>query len=233
MELLIVPIAVLLFVIFSSFEISKEHQDRVGTTKDDKVLLNKQLETELARKINNPENKEHILELIKDDLVYVYGDDWEKHFNQRWEMRENCIYSGFTSPATIAHMLLLSKSGVICNCLNFHDLKLCNHSHANAYQCLRIMQCVEKNVREKRNDPKLKLYFYPDFDYEGTGKKRKAVPDYKYLHRGRFRWNFELDYNSVQNAKSLDNSMLVKRCMEIADPDFEKKNNPYKDTFVL
>ncbi len=233
MELVIIIIAVVLFVVFCSIAGYAEYNDRVGTTKDDKVLLNDQLEQELARKINNPENKEHILELIKDDLVYVYGAEWEKYFKQRWEMRENCIYSGFTSPATIAHMLLLSKSGVICNCLNFHDLKLYNHSHANAYQCLRIMQRVEKNVREKRNDPKLKLYFYPDFDYEGTGKKRKAVPDYKYLHRGRFRWNFELDYNSVQYAKGLYDSGLTKRCMEIADPNLEQRNNPYKDTFIL
>lgn len=210
-----------------------DRSERVGTTKDSKVLENRQLETELARKIKTPENQEHILELIKDDLVYVYGAEWEKHFKQRWSTNGNYVEPSFKSPENIAHLLLLSKSGVACSWLNSSNLHLVNYSHANAYQCLRIMQCVEKNIREKRNDPKLKLYFYPGFDYEGTGKKRKAVPNYKHLYFGRWCWNFELNYDEMKYAKSLSDNGLITRCAEIADPDFEQRNNPYKDTFVL
>ena len=126
------------------------NQDKEKEEKNKNLVMNLDFEKELVKKITNPDYRQEILAIIKDDLEYVYGDIWKDLFNTPW--REPKFHSNaFTSAENIVLFLLLSKSGLVPFFYHYGRIQIGNSEIANTYECLKILQCVERNIIKRRD----------------------------------------------------------------------------------
>ena len=200
------------------------------------LMVNTDFEKELIKKIANPQYKEEILNLIRDDLKYVYGDAWEKLFvNQVWGLAKPYT-TVFDTIENIILFLMLSKSGLMPDCYRFTGIQISNTKAANIYEALRILQCVEKNIQHKQGS-EYKLIFNPKITSSGYGKHRgPETARYDLPFLGSFHWNFEYFYNSSKFVmRDINNPTLVNACKNcsIGERSEKKINNPYKDKLTL
>ena len=222
-----------LFVDTSSYTV--ENQASAITKKQ--LMVNVDFENELIKKIANPQHRQQILELIKDDLEYVYGEAWKDlYLNTPWHV-SSVLKTALETKGDIVLFLLLSKSGLIPDCYKFSDIRIRNSSAANTYEALKILHCVEKNIHQKRGSAEYKLIFYPKLTREGYGKHLgPEVARYDLPFAGSFHWAFEsFYYNSKFAIRDIHNTTLVINCKNCAcgSRSDKEKNNPYKDKFVL
>ncbi len=214
---------------------------KFGNEKAEKIkkdlMCNKDFQDELVKKIANPQYKEQILDLIKDDLMYIYGDAWKNLFlNKIWITSTPCT-TVFDSAENIILFLLLSKSGLVPDCYRFSGIQISNSNIANIYEALKILHCVERNIQQKRRTEDYKLIFIPTTTYEKYGKHMgPATPRYDQPYMGSFHWAFEsFYYNSKFVMKDIHNPTLVDSCKKcsIGERSEKELNNPYKDKLTL
>ena len=195
-----------------------------------RLLVNKKFEEATNEKIGNSKYRNEILEIIKDDLIYVYGDAWEELFAGTWYQTSlyNCAFS---TRENIILTLLLSKNGFVPQHYEFSRFRISNFEYANAYECLKILQCVEKNIKAKRTEtPDLNLLFTPEVSFETKKKSCTLVPNYNYPCSGEFAWGFESYY--PQFTVSLYNENLIHNCKEASIGPRSLRTNPYKDKLL-
>ncbi|MBQ4645515.1 MAG: hypothetical protein IJB72_07130 [Clostridia bacterium] len=230
---------IIIFVLLCVYAVAQGNTETVNkeTEKAKKeALVNRDFERELIKKITNPTYREEILELIKDDLQYIYGDVWKELFDVPWRNVKSYTPK-FENAENIVFMLMLSKSGLIPDGYQFFGIKISNYEIANSYESLRILQCVEKNIQQKRKSDDYKLVFCPYVEYKKTGKHSGInTPKYDLPCSGQFRWMFESLYSNSRYAiKNIHDPVVVRACKNSAlgERSDKEKNNPYKDKLVL
>lgn len=161
----------LIFVVISlfgasSYKVGNEAEEKMKKT----LMVNRDFQDELVKKISNPKYKKQILELISEDLKYIYGDAWEElYLNQPWYFPKPYT-TVFDSKENIIVFLMLSKSGLIPECYRFGGIQISNTPAVNLYEALRTLHCVEKNIQQKKNSLEYKLIFTPKITRDGYGK---------------------------------------------------------------
>lgn len=235
---IIITILLLIFGALSlcgvgSYKVGNEAEENMKKT----LMVNRDFQDELIKKISNPQYKEEILELIRDDLEYIYGDAWEGlYLNQPW-YSATAYTTVFDTKENIILFLLLSKSGLIPECYRFSGIQISNSRAANIYEALRVLHCVERNMQEKRGSADYKLIFNPKITREGYGKHMGSeVARYDLPFLGSFHWAFEsFYYNSRFVMHDIYNSTLVAACKNcsVGERSEKEKNNPYKDKLIL
>ncbi len=194
-------------------------------------LVNEKFEEEIINKINNPEMREKILEIIQPDLEFIYGDAWKEIFGHRWfTAKPYC--TAIDTPEHIVLTLMLSKSGLMPSCYKFENPTVTNYKISNAYECLKIIQCVEKNINGKKGwDEKLIFMPYVDRDYKN--KHGKGTPKYDWPCSGKFYWSFERIYLQSGFGIDIRSSRLEENCKECSIGPRSLSSTPYKDKFIL
>lgn len=234
----VIMLIILLFIGVAIFGVDTH---KVGNEEEEKMkktlMVNKDFQDELIKKISNPQYKDEILNLIKYDLEYIYGDAWKDlYLHQPW-YSATAYTTAFATKEDIILFLLLSKSGLIPECYRFWGIQISNTEAANIYEALRVLQCVEKNIQKKRDSADYKLIFNPKITREGYGKnKGPEVARYDLPFMGNFHWAFEsFYYNSRFAMHDIYNSTLVAACKNcaIGERSEKEKNNPYKDKLIL
>lgn len=197
------------------------------------VIVNRKFEEELAKKIGKPKYREEIEQLIKEDLQYVYGEVWEELFAGDW-CEPKIFTTAFLTRESIILMLMLSKSGLIPSCYQYSGIEISNYDVANMYECLRILQCVEKNIMSKKDFLNAKMIFLPQVMYASPPRKGDlGTPNYIYPSSGKFHWSFEPIYAQSRYAVDIRNSVLVNACKEKSTGERSLASNPYKDKLTL
>lgn len=197
------------------------------------TMVNKKFEEELGKKIANPQHRTEIENLIKKDLQYVYGDKWRELFAGTWR-QPNLYTLPLSKPENIVLMLMLSKSGLVPCYYRFDGIKISNFCSANAYECLKILHCVEENIKRKRALPNARLVFLPEVTYKVPRKKGDlGTPDYTHPCSGKFCWNFESDFVNPRYSADIRSEMLINSCKEASTGERSLASNPYKDTLIL
>ncbi len=196
-------------------------------------MVNKTFEEELCRKISMPSYKEQILNIIKDDLIYIYGNSWKTLFDRTWYV-PHPITIAFNTVENIVLMLLLSKSGFIPKCYRFAHITISNFDVANSYECLKILHCVEKNIQVKR-DQNIKLVFSPEVIFKRDNRNKiLELPQYDYPCSGQFYWSFQsICTHSKFKINDIHNTRLVQSCINSSIGERSNKKNPYKNKLVL
>ena len=197
------------------------------------IIVNRKFEDELAKKIGDSKYREEIENMIKEDLQYIYGDAWKELYVGAW-YEPKAYTTAFNTRENIILMLMLSKSGLIPSCYQFGGIQISNHGIANTYECLRILQCVENNIRAKKDHLNARMIFLPQVMYASPSKKWDVgTPNYTYPSSGKFHWNFEPIYAQARYAVDIQNSVLVNACKEAAIGERSLASNPYKDKLTL
>lgn len=200
------------------------------------LMINRNFEDELVRKIADPTYKTEILNMIKDDLEYVYGKEWKTLFDRPWLTAKPYTVM-FNSVENIVLFLLLSKSGLIPHCYKYGGIKISNFDVANSYECLKILHCVERNIRAKHIGDEYRLIFNPLITRDRYGKHPSPEKArYEYPCSGDFHWAFQSFYmNFPYVIKDIHNPSLVANCKNCsAGPRSDKvRNNPYKDKLTI
>lgn len=200
------------------------------------LMVNRDFQDELIKKIADAQYREQILDLIKDDLQYIYGDAWKNLFVKNWFVAKP-YKTAFDSVENIVLFLLLSKSGLIPYCYKFSDIQIRHYKFANIFECLKILQCVEKNIQKKRGSSDYKLIFNPNIDRGGYSKHRgPEKPRYDQPYLGTFHWAFEkIYYTSPFVMRDIHNPTLVTACKNCSSGERSEKskNNIYKDKLIL
>lgn len=191
-------------------------------------LVNRKFEEELINKINSPQTRKKVIEMVREDLEYVYCDAWKSIFPNSYERAG--YGGGFGTTGNILLFLMLSKSGLIPSYYQYSNISISNFPNANAYECLRILQCVEKNIQKKKTN--LKLLFVPYMKIVGVGKKSERRADYSCPCSGSFHWNFETQYVEPYSI-GIRNNLLVEQCKEASGGERSLRKNPYKDKYIL
>lgn len=217
----------------STYKVSNEAEEKMKKT----LMVNKDFQDELSNKISNPQYKKKILDLIKDDLEYIYGDAWESlYLPQPW-FSATAYTTAFDTKENIILFLLLSKSGLIPECYRFSGIQISNTKAANIYEALRILQCVERNIQNKHDSKEYTLIFNPKITRDGYGKHLgPEVARYDLPFMGSFHWAFEsFYYNSRFVMRDIYNSTLVSACKasSLGERSEKEKSNPYKDKLTL
>ncbi len=205
---------------------------RAGETRE-ALVVNREFEEELAKKIANPRYRDEIEKLIKADLEYVYGDAWSALFAGTW--CEPRVYAvPFSTKENIVLTLMLSKSGLIPSRYQSGGIEISNFAIANAYECLKILHCVENNVKAKKRWSDVAMIFLPYISYEVPHKKGDpGRPNYTCPCSGKFFWNFNAAVVRSRYAVDLRNGMLVNACKEQSIGERSLASRPYKDTLTL
>ena len=128
------------------------------------IIVNRKFEDELVKKIANPQYREEIENLVKDDLQYIYGDVWKELYAGDW-YEPKAYTTALNTRANIVLILMLSKSGLVPSCYQFSGIEISYFQIANIYECLRILQCVESNIRAKKDYLDAKMIFLPQVLY--------------------------------------------------------------------
>ena len=198
------------------------------------LIVNKDFEEELYRKISLPSYREKILDVIKDDLKYIYGSVWKNLYSGCWQTPQP-VTTAFNSVENIILMLMLSKSGFIPCCYRWGQLSISNFDVANSYECLKILHCVEKNIQAKRAASIFSLVFLPDVIFRRDSKNKvQEYPQYDYPCSGKFYWSFQSNaINSKYKIKDIHDAGLVQSCINSSIGTRSEKKNPYKNTLVL
>lgn len=212
------------------------NQDKEKEEKNKNLVMNLDFEKELVKKITNPDYRQEILAIIKDDLEYVYGDIWKELFNAPW--REPKFHSNaFTSAENIVLFLLLSKSGLVPFFYHYGRIQIGNSEIANTYECLKILHCVERNIIKRRDPDDFKLIFNPKIHHESNGKRPgPVIPEYEYPHLGEFNWAFDSFRNKDSYAiTDIHNPLLIVNCQKSSTGKRSNntKYNPYKDKLII
>lgn len=212
------------------------NQDKENEEKNKNLVINLDFEKELVKKITNPNYRQEILAIIKDDLEYVYGDIWKELFNTPW--REPKFHSNaFTSAENIVLFLLLSKSGLVPFFYHYGRIQIGNSEIANTYECLKILHCVERNIIKRRDSDDFKLIFNPKIHQESNGKRPgPVIPEYEYPHLGEFNWAFDsFHYKASYAITDIHNPLLIVNCQKssIGKRSNNVKYNPYKDKLII
>ena len=198
------------------------------------LIINKTFEEELCRKISLPEYKQKILDIIKEDLEYIYGSCWKELFTRPWSC-PSFVCTAFRSAEGIVLMLLLSKSGFLPGCYRYGRIEISNFDVANAYECLKILQCVEKNIQAKR-DPKTYSFVYlPHVEFR-RDKKNKVVElvRYEWPCSGKFYLSFQsICTTSKFKIKDIHDTGLVQSCKNNSLGERSGKKNPYIDKLII
>lgn len=228
----------LIFVVISlfgasSYKVGNEAEEKMKKT----LMVNRDFQDELVKKISDPKYKKQILELISEDLKYIYGDAWEElYLNQPWYLPKPYT-TVFDSKENIILFLMLSKSGLIPECYRFSGIQITNTSAVNIYEALRTLHCVEKNIQQKKDSLDYKLIFNPKITRDGYGKHAgPEVARYDLPFMGSFHWSFEsFYYNSRFVMRDIHNATLVTACKNcsIGERSDKEKNNPYKNKLTL
>lgn len=198
------------------------------------LIVNKTFEDELCRKIALQTYQDKILDIIQEDLEYIYGKYWKEIFLRRWGS-PYAVTTTFNSVENIVLMLMLSKSGFIPSCYRYHPISISNSAFANAYECLKIIHCVEKNIQNKRKDDSFKIIFLPKIAFSRDKKNRLLTsPQYEYPCSGEFRFAFQSVYmNSPYKIKDIHDQNLIHSCKEASIGERSEKKNPYIDKLIL
>ena len=234
----VIVFILLIFVVILSFVADTYKASNEAEEKMKKILMvNRDFQDELVKKISNPKYKKQILELISEDLKYIYGEAWEElYLNQHWYLPKPYT-TVFDSKENIILFLMLSKSGLIPECYKFSGIQISNTSVINIYEALRTLHCVEKNIQHKKGSLDYKLIFNPHITREGYGKNAGLeVARYDLPFMGSFHWSFEsLYFNSRFVMRDIHNSTLVTACKNcsVGERSDREKNNPYKDKLLL
>ena len=128
------------------------------------IIVNRKFEDELVKKIADSQYREEIENLVKDDLQYIYGDVWKELYAGDW-YEPKAYTTALNTRANIVLILMLSKSGLVPSCYQFSGIEISNFEIANIYECLRILQCVESNIRAKKDYLDAKMIFLPQVLY--------------------------------------------------------------------
>ncbi|MDY4213393.1 MAG: hypothetical protein SOX82_06895 [Eubacteriales bacterium] len=201
-------------------------------TEDSKfaLIVNKTFEDEICRKISIQTYQEKILDIIQKDLEYIYGKGWKEIFLRRWGL-PYVIGTTFNSVENIVLMLLLSKSGFIPSCYRYQKISISNFDTANAYECLKIIHCIEKNIQNKRNDETFKIIFLPEVLFKRDEKRRLLeLPQYDYPCSGGLYFAFQSVYmNSTYKIKDIHDQRLIQACKQASIGERSGKKNPYRE----
>lgn len=197
------------------------------------LIVNRKFEDELVKKIANSRYRKEIENLIKDDLQYIYGDAWKELYAGDW-YEPKAYTTALNTRENIVLMLMLSKSGLIPSCYQFGGIEISNFQIANMYECLRILQCIENNIRAKKDYLDAKMIFLPHVIYDSPRRKGDlGTPNYTYPSSGKFHWNFEPIYARSRYAVDIQNPVLVNACKELSVGERSLASNPYKDKLQL
>lgn len=197
------------------------------------IIVNRKFEDELVKKIANQQYREEIVNLIKDDLQYIYGDVWKELYAEDW-YEPKAYTTALNTRENIILMLMLSKSGLVPSCYQFGGVQISNFEIANTYECLRILQCVESNIKINKDYLNAKMIFVPQVMYASPPIKGDiGTPNYIYPSSGKFCWNFEPLYATARYAIDIRNSILVNACKEQSIGERSLASNPYKDKLTL
>ncbi|MBQ2705011.1 MAG: hypothetical protein IJF58_05630 [Clostridia bacterium] len=197
------------------------------------LMVNRKFEDELVKKIADPHYREEIEALVKEDLQCIYGDAWKELFAGDW-YEPRAYTTSFGSKEGIILMLMLSKSGLIPSYYQYAGIEISNFDISNIYECLKILQCVEKNVRAKKDFLDARLVFVPQIMHCSLNRKGDVgTPNYANPSTGKFYWNFEPVFACSRFAVYLSNSVLVNACKEASIGERSLASNPYKDKLTL
>ena len=171
------------------------------------------------------------MEIIQPDLEFIYGDAWKEIFGHRWYTSKP-YGTALDTPEHVVLILMLSKSGIMPDCYEFWNPRVTNYPATNAYECLKIIQCVEKNIQIKKGWEE-KLIFMPQIDRDYKNKHDKGTPRYDIPCSGKFYWSFEKD--RLQSGFGIDirSSRLEENCKECSIGPRSLSSTPYKDKFIL
>ncbi len=198
------------------------------------LIVNKTFEDEICRKIAIQSYQEKILDIIQEDLEYIYGKVWKNIFLRRWGL-PHAIGTTFNSVENIVLMLLLSKSGLIPSCYRYQKISISNFDTANAYECLKIIHCIEKNIQSKRHDEGFKIIFLPEVFFKKDEKRRLLeLPQYEHPCSGGFRFAFQsVCMNSAYKIKDVHDQRLIQACKQASIGERSEKKNPYANKLIL
>ena len=197
------------------------------------IIVNRKFEDELVKKIANSRYREEIEDLIREDLQYIYGDAWKDLYAGNW-YEPKAYTTALNTRENIVLMLMLSKSGLVPSCYQFSGIEISNFGIANTYECLKILQCVEKNIKAKKDYLDARMIFLPQVTYALPHRRGDVgTPNYTYPSSGKFYWNFEPIYAKSRYAVDIRNSVLVKACKEASIGERSLASNPYKDKLTL
>lgn len=230
--ILLIFVAISLFGA-GSYKVGNEAEEKTKKT----LMVNRDFQDELVKKISDPKYKKQILELISEDLKYIYGDVWQDlYLNQPWYVSKPYT-TVFDTKENIILFLMLSKSGLIPECYQFTGIQITNTKAVNIYEALRVLHCVEKNIQHKRGNADYKMIFNPKITRDGYGKHAgPEVARYDWPFMGSFHWSFEsFYYNSRFVMHDIHNAILVTACKNcsVGERSDKEKNNPYKDKLTL
>lgn len=230
--ILLIFVAISLFGA-GSYKVGNEAEEKTKKT----LMVNRDFQDELVKKISDPKYKKQILELISEDLKYIYGDVWEDlYLNQPWYVSKPYT-TVFDTKENIILFLMLSKSGLIPECYQFTGIQITNTKAVNIYEALRVLHCVEKNIQHKRGTADYKMIFNPKITRDGYGKHAgPEVARYDWPFMGSFHWSFEsFYYNSRFVMHDIHNATLVTACKNcsVGERSDKEKNNPYKNKLTL
>ena len=197
------------------------------------IIVNRKFEDELVKKIANSRYREEIKDLIREDLQYIYGDVWKDLYAGDWD-EPKAYTTALNTRENIVLMLMLSKSGLVPSCYQFGGIEISNFGIANMYECLKILQCVEKNIKAKKDYIDARMIFLPQVTHASPPKKGDVgIPNYTYPSSGKFYWNFEPIYARSRFAVDVRNSVLVNACKEASIGERSLASNPYKDKLQI
>jgi len=197
------------------------------------IIVNRKFEDELVKKIANSRYREEIEDLIREDLQYIYGDAWKDLYAGDW-YEPKAYTTALNTRENIVLMLMLSKSGLVPSCYQFSGIEISNFGIANMYECLKILQCVEKNIKAKKDYIDARMIFLPQVTYASPPRKGDVgIPNYTYPSSGKFYWNFEPIYARSRFAVDIRNSVLVNACKEASIGERSLVSNPYKDKLQI
>ena len=208
-----------------------DHQSNTARAQKEE-LFNESFEEELAQTIANPQKRQNIEALIQEDLQYIYGDAWKTLFSGVW-LQPSLYNHPFSSRENIVLTLLLSKSGFVSQRFSL-NLTISNFKYANAYECLRILHCIDHNIRSKRKGFNDKLVFLPYIKYKSPPQKNYlGTPDYAHPCSGKFCWSFEFGAIHARYSTDIHNTVLVNACKEASIGERSPASRPYKDKLLL
>lgn len=197
------------------------------------IIVNRKFEDELVKKIANSRYREEIEDLISEDLQYIYGDSWKELYAGEW-YEPKAYTTALNTRENIILMLMLSKSGLVPSCYQFSGIEISNFGIANMYECLKILQCVEKNIKVKKDYIDARMIFLPQVTYASPPRKGDVgTPNYTYPSSGKFYWSFEPIYARSRFAVNIRNSVLVNACKEASIGVRSLASNPYKDKLQI
>lgn len=197
------------------------------------IIVNRKFEDELVKKIANSRYREEIEDLIREELQYIYGDAWKDLYAGNW-YEPKAYTTALNTRENIVLMLMLSKSGLVPSCYQFSGIEISNFGIANMYECLKILQCVEKNIKAKKDYIDARMIFLPQVTYASPPRKGDVgIPNYTYPSSGKFYWNFEPIYARSRFVVDIRNSVLVNACKEASIGERSLASNPYKNKLIL